>query len=208
MSQISDQAADKMERMAEHAMPKAGQAAMETVRAAGKGAAFTSKAAVKGIVLIISGVDFTRKEIMDALRAVALMNTKNIKFSKRNIKIQELKAKGSVKNIDETLKKEVMYYFDKNCKKFGVEYNALKDAENDKKYMIFFSGRDEAVIHQVIKHAYQDYTKAEIKKEQRQEKRESVRAKLEFFRNWITNKEAADVSKDNSKKIEPPVIEK
>lgn len=208
MSRVSDQAADKMERMVEKAASKSGRAAQETVRIAGKGAAIASKTAVNGIVLMISGVDFTRKEIMNALKSVALMKTKDIKFSKRNVSINELKHKGSVKNIDETVKREVMFYFDKNCKKYGVEYNALQDGADDKKYMIFFSGRDEAAIHQVIKCAYRDYTKAEVKKEQKQERRESVRAKLEFFRNRIAANEKNDVGKSIDKDIKPPVITK
>lgn len=206
MSKVSDQTADKLERMAEKSIPKAGQTVRSTAGAAVKGAGLASKTTIKGIVLIISGANFTRREIMDAFKSVALMKTKDIKFSKRNVKINELQKKGSVKNIDEEVKKEVMYYFDKNCKKYGIEYNALKDAEKENTYMIFFSGRSESLIHQAIRGAYVDYTKAEEKKEHHQEQRESVRAKLEFFRNRITANEAVDVSKeaDLNKTIKPP----
>lgn len=212
MSTITDQIADKIETAMPDLISKSGKTFSSGVRVSGKVAATAGKASVKGIVLILSGVELTRENVMNAVKKIALTATKDLKFSKRNLDISELKKKGSVKKIEESVVQDVMYFFDKNCKEFDIQYNIMRDTKADNKYYIFFNGRDESLIHTAIEKSYKDFIMDKGKKAERQEKnkdaKESVLAKLAFFRNCVTTREGNDVDKSKQAEVKPPELGK
>jgi len=212
MSSITDQIADKIESAMPDAASKSSNAISSGINTGGKVVKTAGKVAVKGIVLIISGVELTRENVMNAVKDVALTATKDLKYSNRNLDISELKDKGTVRKIDESITQDVMYFFDKNCKKFGLQYNIMKDTKEDNRYYIFFNGRDETVIHAAIEKSYKDYVEDKGKKAERQEKvknvKESALAKLAFFRNCVTAREGNDVDRSKEAEIQPPELTK
>lgn len=170
---------------------------------------------VKGICLILaSGTEFTTDNVMSAVRQVAFNKTGNFEYSGQNVDMVELKKSGSVKAIDENITADVMQYFDKYCKMFDVKYNAVLNERdiNNPTYMIFFNGKDDKIIERVLQESYADYLQAQKNKGQekgqnekmhksksrdRNSKKESVRAKLAFFRNRVADrdKEQGDVER-------------
>ncbi len=173
-----------------------------------------AKATVKGIcLLLINGSEFTADAVMNAVRKVAFRKTGDIKFSKNNIDISELRKSGHVYQVEENILQEAMKYFDKHCKERGVKYSAMKDTRNEDKpaYMVFFEGKDSDLILGVLREAYKDYAEEQQKmkeaeksgresdepdkrqkhnrrqkKNQEQSgKRESVKTKLAFFRDRV-----------------------
>ena len=84
-----------------------------------------------------------------------------------------------------------MQHFDKYSKKYKIKYSAMKDERNpdNPSYMVFFEGKNSDMILHMIQEAYKDYMEAEKsgKKESRQpeQPRESVKAKLAFFRDRV-----------------------
>lgn len=120
--------------------------------------------AVKGIcLLLIDGSEFTADAVMNAVRKVAFKKTGDIKFSKNNIDISELRKTGHVYAVEENILQDAMKYFDKHCKECGVKYSAMKDTRGEEKtdykpsYMVFFEGKDTDLILHVLKEAYKDY---------------------------------------------------
>lgn len=170
---------------------------------------------VKGICLILaSGTEFTTDNVMSAVRQVAFNKTGNFEYSGQNVDMVELKKSGSVKTIDENITADVMQYFDKYCKMFDVKYNAVLNERdpNNPTYMIFFNGKEDKIIEKVLKESYADYLQTQKNKGQekgknekthksksrnRNSEKESVRAKLAFFRNRVANrdKEQGDVER-------------
>lgn len=74
-------------------------------------------ATVKGIcLLLINGSEFTADAVMNAVKKVAFRKTGDIKFSKNNIDISELRKSGHVYQVEENILQEAMKYFDKHCK--------------------------------------------------------------------------------------------
>lgn len=160
--------------------------------------------AIKGIcLLLVNGTEFTAESVMKAVHSVAFRKTGDIKFSKNNINISKLKESGHVYPMEENIVQDTMKYFDQQCKKYGIKYSAMKDTrEQDKpSYMVFFEGKDTNLIMQALREAYKDYAEeqqrtkdAEKDKPQKEEKeksesspkRESVKAKLAFFRDRVT----------------------
>lgn len=199
---LTDDIYNKMLNKAESSAQQILQGNNPAVRAAGtvikrteKAAAGAGKTALKGICLIIKGGAFTTENIM---RKTAEVVTGDIKFSKRNLHIDELKKSGRVTMVEDNVTADVMKYFDKHCKKFGVHYTAMKDKadKNNPSYYVFFNNKDSAVILKVMKLAYQDYDKA-VKKgllktkasNKEGEPRESVKAKLAFFRDRVATRD-------------------
>ncbi len=173
---------------------------------------------VKGIcLLLIDGSEFTADAVMNAVRKVAFKKTGDIRFSKNNIDISELRKSGHVYQVEENILQEAMKYFDKYCKERGVKYSAMKDTRGEGKpdykpaYMVFFEGKDSDQILGVLKDAYKDYAEEQQKmkdaeksdreaaepdkkqkygkrkkeNQEQPEKRESVKAKLAFFRDRV-----------------------
>ena len=174
---------------------------------------------IKGICLILEkGTEFTTQNVMEAVRKVAFNKTGAIEYSKQNIVMEELKKSGSVTKIEERITADVMQYFDKNCKRFGVKYNAVRDERDpdNPKYIVFFNGKDDKTILEALKESYIDYAEAQKNPEQQREQKErgkeskqngkhrekeSVRAKLAFFRNRVADrdKEQGDVEKHHNR---------
>ncbi len=173
-----------------------------------------AKATVKGIcLLLINGSEFTADAVMNAVRKVAFRKTGDIKFSKNNIDISELRKSGHVYQVEENILQEAMKYFDKHCKERGVKYSAMKDTRNEDKpaYMVFFEGKDSDLILGVLREAYKDYAEEQQKMKEAEKsgreagepdnkqkhsrrqkknqeqpgKRESVKTKLAFFRDRV-----------------------
>lgn len=198
MSSLTDELTGKTLDSGKQAAVLSAKAAKKVVTATKEGAE-----AVKGIcLLLIEGGDFTTEKVMKAVRDVAFKKTGDIKFSKNNIDISKLRESGKVFHVDQNIQENVMKFFDEQCKKHGVRYSAMKDTRDSDKpdykpsYMVFFEGRDSEVILNVLQESYKDYMKAkEQGKEKRglfrgkqkntPEKRESVKAKLAFFRDRV-----------------------
>lgn len=159
---------------------------------------------IRGICLILDkGTEFTTQTVMKAVKDVAYNRTGNVEYSNQNIDMVQLQKSGQVTKIDEKITEDVMKHFNDQCKKYGVKYSAMKDERDPKNpaYMIFYNGKSADIILQVMKEAYKDYSEAQksqsvqtkgkkilVKKEQ-EGKRESVRAKLTFFRNRVADRE-------------------
>lgn len=162
---------------------------------------------LKGICIILgNGTEFTTKNVMKAVKQIAFHKTGSIKYSGQNVDMEELKKSGSVTVANEHVTEEVMQFFDKYCKKFGVKYNAVldeRDPENPS-YMLFFNGKNDKIILKALQEAYLDYEKSQVKREQGKEpqkekgkkknkrqtqEKESVRAKLAFFRNRVADRD-------------------
>lgn len=144
--------------------PEEAKKAAETSAKALKGIKSGMQEAVKGIcLLLINGSEFTADAVMNAVRKVAFKKTGDIKFSKNNIDISELKKTGHVYAVEENILQDAMKYFDKHCKECGVKYSAMKDTRGEEKtdykpsYMVFFEGKDTDLILHVLKEAYKDY---------------------------------------------------
>lgn len=148
--------------------------------------------AVSGIVMVIKAPVLTTKEVM----AFTGRMSHNPKYSKQNITIEELEKNSDIKKVDEGLTRDVMKYFDKSCRKYGVTYSAVVDKSNpkDPSYYIFFKGKETPVIEQALKEAYKEYVKEQAKPHI------SVRAKLAFFRNRVTarDKEQQNLEKEKN----------
>ncbi len=191
-------------------IPGGAQKTAETTMKAMKGVGTGIKgaeSAVKGIcLLLLNGTEFTTESVMKAVYSVAFKKTGNIKFSKNNVDINKLKKSGHVYPMEENIMQDVMKHFDQQCKKYGIKYSAMKDTRGDDKlnhkpsYMVFFEGKDTDLILQALREAYKDYAEEqqrdkdtakdepqqEKKGTERPQKRESVKAKLAFFRDRVT----------------------
>lgn len=184
MSIITDELSEKAVTRTVSSAPKAvGKTLEKTEEALTKTKKAGSKAlkgAVKGICLIIKGTEFTTDAVMKSI-------TGDIKYSRRNIEISKLMKLGTVKKIDEAVTADVMKYFDKHCKAYGVKYSAMKDTSepDNPTYMIFYEGKQVSVIEEVIRKASKDYLDAQKKQNEKTaekgQARESVKAKLAFF---------------------------
>lgn len=195
---------------------KASDVTIKAVKVAKEGVK-DAAGAVKGICLLLGkGVGFTEANVMKAVKAVAFKKTKDIKYSNRNIDISKLRKSGHVYRVNDNVLAETMGCFDAQCKKHGIKYSAMKDTrgEGEPSYMVFFEGRDTDMIMSVLKESYKDYMekqekeagdKTEEKKGRWRKKektvdpknRESVKAKLAFFRDRVAARdtERGDVEK-------------
>lgn len=175
---------------------------------------------VKGIcLLLMRSAEFSEAAVMQAVKNVALKRTGDIKYSKNNIDIAKLRESGHVYKVEDNILAEAMGSFDKQCKKYGIKYSAMIDTRDEGKpdykpsYMIFFEGKDDNLILSALAETYKDYEKQQKAKEawennpqkektNRQrgtkqdraeedtEKRESVKARLTFFRDRVTARDA------------------
>ena len=163
-----------------------------TVGNAISGAGRTVSGAVSGIVLIIKAPVLSAKGVMAFVGRMG----QNPKYSKQNITIEELEKNSDIRKVEEGITRDVMKYFDKSCRKYGVTYSAVVDKSNpkDPSYYIFFKGKETPVIEQALKEAYKEYIQEQAKPHI------SVRAKLAFFRNRVTarDKEQQDLGKEKN----------
>lgn len=151
---------------------------------------------VKGIcLLLLDGAGFTESSVMKAVKDVAFKKTGDIKFSKQNIDIEKLRKSGHVYKVDDSILEETMRAFDRHCKKYGIKYSAMIDKKDEgtpdykPTYMVFFEGEDDTLIMNALAEAYAEYAKHEKVKATAKEipqQRESVKAKLAFFRDRVT----------------------
>ena len=211
MSSITDEVTGKVPDM----LVKSANITLKAAKEAKEGIKDVA-GAVKGICLLLGkGAVFSESSVMKVVRAVAFKKTGDIKFSKTNIDIAKLRESGHVYRVEENIVADVMKCFDKQCKKHGIKYSAMKDTRGDGKegnkpsYMVFFEGRDTDTILSALQEAYKDYAerqkqekeqdKSEKKKGRRDRKkdkavnpenRESVKAKLAFFRDRVAARDA------------------
>lgn len=198
----------------------------------------------KGICLMLGkGVKFTTKNVMKAVREKVLERTGNIKYSERNISIDELLKKGTVRKVESAITGDVMRHFDAECKKAKIKYSAMRDDSEPQnpQYYIFYEGRAADVIIHVMEQAYKAYMKEQEQEQQEQsqqdkntydkgneerenpqeerkaqekkqdkntrnneEERESVRAKLSFFRDRAAELDKEqDVTEKHKSQSEP-----
>lgn len=167
---------------------------------------------VKGICLfLVKTGEFSEATVMQAIKNVAFKKTGDIKYSKNNIDIAKLRESGHVYKVEDNVLAETMGAFDKQCKKHGIRYSAMIDTRDEDKldykpsYMIFFEGKDDKLIMEALAEAYVEYEKHQKVKaiakdvtpqrekgRQRDDlgQRESVKAKLAFFRDRVTARDA------------------
>ena len=157
---------------------------------------------VKGICLLLIKADFSEAKIMQAVRNVAYKKTGDIKYSKNNIDIEKLRKSGHVYKVEDNILAEEMGIFDRQCQKHGIKYSAMIDTSDEGKpdykpsYMFFFEGKDDALIINALAETYKEYAKHQKVKaiaEDVTPQRESVKAKLAFFRDRVT---ARDTERD------------
>lgn len=72
---------------------ESAEKAMNTAKTGMDAALQAAKGSVKGICLLIDTGEFTAEHVMQAVNAVLLQGTGNIKFSKNNISISDLQKK-------------------------------------------------------------------------------------------------------------------
>lgn len=172
------------------AAEKGPQAIANMISAAEKGVKAGGKA-IKGICLILGkGVSFTTENVMKAVNEKALKRTGDIKYSSRNVSIDELSKSGFVKRIDDAVTADVMRHFDKACKDAGVKYSAMKDEREPQnpQYYIFYEGKTADVILHAMQEAYKDYMTEQEQKAKGLDKsneKDSIKAKLAFFRDRV-----------------------
>lgn len=187
------QEGDLMANLTEQLQEESKQKAKDAIKLTAKGV----QAASKGIALILNGTVLSEAAIMSALDK-KLEQTGDLKYSHANVSIEELQKSGKVEKIDELMLQESMQYFDKYCREYGVKYSALKttelvDGKEKEGYSVFFEGKNDKLILDIMKNAVSDW-----KKDQEQLKetgkdvaraagmgKTSVLAKLAFFRNRI-----------------------
>ena len=195
---------------------KGAKITKNTIKEALKIGAVVGRKTIKGICLILDkGTEFTTHNVMKAVKDLAYNKTGNIEFSNQNIDMVQLQQSGKVSKIDENITADVMKHFNAQCKRFGVKYSAMKDERDPENpsYMIFYNGKSGEIILQVMKEAYKDYMESQKQAEQPEQeqkkknqkkketfwgkqkqeepqKRESVRAKLAFFRDRVADQEA------------------
>lgn len=151
--------------------------------------------AVNGIALVIRAPVLSAQGVM----TLAGRMGNNPKYSRQNISLEELGRNSDVKKVDEGITRDVMKYFDKNCKKYGITYSAVVDKSNpkDPAYYIFFKGKETSVIEHALKESYKTYVQEQAKP------RISVRAKLAFFHDRVAarDKEQQNLGKEKHNKI-------
>lgn len=161
---------------------------------------------VKGIcLLLVKTGEFSEATVMQAVKNVAFKKTGDVKYSKNNIDIEKLRQSGNVYKVEDNTLAEVMGAFDKQCKKYGIKYSAMIDTRDEGKpdykpsYMVFFEGKDDKLIMEALAEAYVEYEKHEkvkaiaadvTPKKEKGRQRESVKAKLAFFRDRVTARDA------------------
>ena len=186
---------------------KTAETTLKTLKEAKSGLK-EAEGVVRGIcLLLLDGAGFTTDAVMNAVRKVAFNKTGDIRFSKNNIDVGKLKKSGHVYQVEDNVLKDVMKYFDQYCKKFGIKYSAMMDTRGEGKpdyapsYMVFFEGKDANLIMSALQEAYKDYADQQQKtreteksehgrdrskeKQEGAENRESVKAKLAFFRDRV-----------------------
>lgn len=193
---LTDEAMASMVNKTSGAVKGAGRAAQPIAATGAKGL----KAGVKGICLILGkGVGFTEKSVMAAIKEVAFLSTGNIKFSSKNIEIGKFQKNPDVKAVSEAVTGDVMKHFDKYCKKYGVKYSAVYD-KKENNYTLFFEGKKSEIILKVMQDAFKDYATSHKKQDRGKMspekdgpvKKESVKAKLAFFRNRVKDRDAKE----------------
>lgn len=151
---------------------------------------------IKGLcVILLKGLEFTTENVVDAVKDVAFKKSGDVKYSSQNISVDQLKKSGKVFKVDDMVSGDVMKHFDKHCRKMGIKYSAMKDCrDGDGKpsYILFFQGNDSDLILQAMQGGCRDFDREksgnlqkQSKQEQKQEQRESVKAKLAFFRDRV-----------------------
>ena len=160
---------------------------IDNVRKGGGIVGSTIRGGAKICIILAKGTNFTAKNLFKALKQAAFLTTDNIEFSTKNVSIKELHKGGSVKVVSDEMSAEVMHYFDEACKKLKIKYTAMKDVsdKNNPQYMVFFEGKNDQMIFQAIQNAMKKYVEEPAKQKTNKE-RESILAKLKFFRNRVT----------------------
>ncbi len=206
--EVMGKAPDQLSKVSDTALKAAKEA---------KGGLKDAAGVVKGIcLLLIKSADFSEAKVMQAVRNVAYKKTGDIKYSRNNIDIAKLRESGHVYKVEDNILAETMGAFDKQCKKHGIKYSAMIDTRDEGKpdykpsYMIFFEGKDDTLIINALAEAYKDYAEQQKAKEAEEnhpqkekrgrgrkqdrtgnepEQRESVKAKLAFFRDRVTDRD-------------------
>lgn len=183
------------EQIAQDQMEKAKKAAGKLARPAGKGA-------VKGICLIVKASELTAKTLMAAVRHCLYEKTGNIGYSNRNISMRALKKSGRVSIMPEGVTRDVMQYFDKYCKQYGIKYSVMLDQRNpESQYMVFFQSDNADLIMKALQEGYKDFSKNALGKrkmqgkEARSEERDSVVGKLYSFRSRVEHNIADSIER-------------
>lgn len=145
---LTDDISSQLLNKAEGGIPQLLRTGSEVARNGVDMTKSAASGAKAGVVLIIKSPFLTAEVIMKVVGRFS----HNPRFSNRNISIQELEKNSDIKKVDTPITKEAMKHFDKSCKKYGVQYNAVVDKSDSKNpvYYVFFKGKETDVINQVI----------------------------------------------------------
>lgn len=197
-----DAARNTMEYAVTPALQKAAEGGEKLLKGGANIAKTAGKYTFQGICLIIQGTGLTAENVM---KKTAEAITGDIRFSKKNIRMDKLKKSGKVTMVEESVTAEAMKYFDQYCKQFGIHYTAMADKrdKNHPAYFLFFNNKDSEIILNAMKLAYKDYSRnmKEQPENGKEAPKESVKAKLAFFRDRAAagDEEQRDVEKHLNK---------
>lgn len=209
---IGDQVAREEIELGKKAVETTARNINKVVMPAGRAVAAGTKAgvktSVKGVCLVIKAGAFTLETLMAAVKACQFMKSNNLKYSPRNISINQLKKSGKVSVVSDSITEENMKYFDKYCKDFGIKYSAMKDERDssDPKYIMFFESKDTESVMKALQEGYKDFEKARAAgkdkmqgEEAKSEERDSVVGKLFSFRSRVKHRDELNKEADKLK---------
>lgn len=155
-----------------------------------KGSIKGAKKTWKGICLVIKGGVFNLKKIIEAINRLLDLKQSGsfVALAGKNVSIEKLQRLGNITSVDPQISKEVMQPLNKLCRRYNIKYTALYDKSTNE-YKVFFNAKNTEILDIFLKKASSTYMEKQQKmqdKAQKSEKRkESVRGKIEFFRNRV-----------------------
>lgn len=159
-----------------------------------------------GVVLVLKIKNLTVHNVTKAIRDLMFRKSLGEAFMPQMVSLDELRNRGKMEIIDEGATLEMMHYFDKYCKEYDIHYSAAIDhMQEPPRYILFMNSDDTNLIMSALKrgvHDYEEDRKRGIVWESKQKKgilRESVEAKLSFFRNRLKND---DIDRGSIKNIQ------
>lgn len=205
---------DEMSSQAFQDGKSTAKTAYGAVKEAAKAGKFVGGA---GVAIVLKIKSFTLDNVTKGIEDLMFKKTLGDAFMPQMVSMKELKEKGKLESVDEGITKEVMHYFDKYCQDYKIHYSAaINHMEDPPKYVLFMNSDDTNMIMSALKRGVQDY-EADRKKgitwESKQKnlseaindeaKRESVEAKLSFFRDRIKNDDVGRDAVEKAKRHNP-----
>lgn len=166
---------------------------------------------LREIAGIVNGIciSFTKKghsklnrdDVMDATKKAYLKSMsgrghpRGTQISIRKLEASARSSDSKIEKLSEPVTDDLLSYFRKHCRKYGIQYSVLKEQTKNKedRYYIFFKSDDAASIKNCIEMGMRDYT--EDKKHPQKEK-ESVMDKLRHYVDLVKQRDAMAPQKE------------